>query len=76
VISGDVNEVKKGRVKNRSTWAQYGKRGSSAKMVFGEHNNQRAGGKDEGALTENRPDLWGDAEGDFWWMRTIMSERI
>ncbi|KFY60471.1 hypothetical protein V496_05322 [Pseudogymnoascus sp. VKM F-4515 (FW-2607)] len=76
VISGDVNAVKKGRVKNRSTWAQYGKRGSSAKMVFGEHNNQRAGGKNEGALTENRPDLWGDSEGDFWWARTMLTERI
>jgi carboxylesterase type B len=76
VISGDVNEVKKGKCKNRSTWARYGKRGSSAKMVFGEHNNQRAGGESEGALTENRPDLWGDAEGDFWWARTELSESI
>jgi acetylcholinesterase len=76
VLSGDVNQVKKGKVKNRSTWARYGKRGSSAKMVFGEHNNQRAGGENEGALTENRPDLWGDAEGDWWWARTELSERI
>lgn len=74
VLSGNVNDVKKGRAKNRSTWAQYGKRGSSAKMVFGEKNDQRAGGSTKGYLTENRPDLWGDKEGDWWWVRAGLTE--
>ena len=74
ILCGNPNDIRKEPAHNRTPWPQYGKRGSSAKMVFGEHNDQIAGGTTEGGLTEVRADLRFDPEGDFWWSKVIKSE--
>ena len=74
VLCGDPNIIRKAPADNRTPWPAYGKRGSSAKMVFGEHNDQIAGGTTQGGLTEVRADLKFDKEGDFWWSRVMKSE--
>ena len=74
VLCGDPNNIRKAPADNRTPWPAYGKRGSSAKMVFGEHNDQLAGGTTQGGLTEVRADLRFDTEGDFWWSKVMKSE--
>lgn len=75
VLSGDPCGVRLGRTNNRTPWVRYGKRGSSAVMNFGLHNDILAGGTTRGDLTLPKADLWGAEEARFWWRVAPLSER-
>lgn len=74
ILCGNPNDVRKAPAENRTPWPSYGKKGSSAKMVFGKNNDQIAGGTTEGGLTHVEADLRFDHEGDFWWSMVMKSE--
>jgi acetylcholinesterase len=75
VISGNPNDVRKGPAANRMVWGQYGKRGSSAKIVFGEGSEEIAHkGPLVGSVERMKADLWEAEESKFWWARVGLVE--
>ncbi|OOF90941.1 hypothetical protein ASPCADRAFT_177925 [Aspergillus carbonarius ITEM 5010] len=75
VVFGDPN-VLGGRWEGRPTWERYraGKRTEEKMMVFGEGNDERAGGKGKGVAAKLVGDEWGRKECEFWWGKSGVSD--
>jgi acetylcholinesterase len=67
VVSGDPNKVKGNW--DRPLWEQWREEDEQT-MVFGEGNDERAGGGHVGVLAQMKRDLWGKKECEFWWGQT------
>ena len=67
ITTGDPNAVK-GRYPNRPEWPRYGYwKGELA--VFGEGNDEIAGGDQKGVVVSVRSDAWPVEESEYWWKR-------
>lgn len=73
VTSGDPNIVK-GKWGERIKWPTY-RPGEEAKMlVFGERNDELAGGHHQGVSVQVKDDEFAEVESRFWWARTELFE--
>lgn len=68
IVSGDPNEGA-ARWGERPQWTPY-REDKPAKMLFGEGNDERAGGKGVGVVAQMVDDSWMEKEKEFWWSRT------
>ncbi|KAL2071532.1 hypothetical protein VTL71DRAFT_12767 [Oculimacula yallundae] len=83
VTKGDPNVVE-GRYPGRRKWPRYGraggeggkgrKGGEGRLLVFGEGNDELAGGKKTGVVVQLKDDGFAAEESDFWWNRTELFE--
>jgi triacylglycerol lipase len=75
IVTGDPNAVG-GQYENRTAWKPYdGSLASGRKiMVFGEGNNERAGGSGTGVAAQLMEDEWSRRECDFWWTKAGISD--
>jgi acetylcholinesterase len=73
VTSGDPNKIP-GKYPERPRWGKYEPRGKL--MMFGEGNDERAGGSQLGTVSELKDDNWAIKECDFWWSKALISERV
>ncbi|PYI00379.1 extracellular lipase [Aspergillus sclerotiicarbonarius CBS 121057] len=75
VVFGDPNALG-GRWEGRPTWEKYqaGKEDREKVMVFGEGNDERAGGEGKGIAAQLVGDEWGRRECDFWWGKSGVSD--
>lgn len=72
VVHGDPN-VLGGRYEEREVWKRYSGEGGEV-MVFGEGNDERAGGDRVGVAARLKRDEWGVRECEFWSGRSGISE--
>jgi acetylcholinesterase len=74
ITTGDPNKIK-GRFPNRPIWPLYepGK-GMGKKVVFGEGNDEIAGGGNAGVAVQVSDDRFGAEECTYWWDRTELFE--
>ncbi|GFF36787.1 lipase 1 [Aspergillus udagawae] len=75
IVTGDPNTVG-GRYRNRIVWKPYDVSVTSGRkiMVFGEGNDERAGGSGTGVAAQLVEDEWSRKECDFWWTKTGISD--
>ena len=73
IVTGDPNKVKGSKFKDRPEWPAY-EIGSGRLVVFGEDNDERAGGKNKGTAVKVDKDTWMAKECEYWWARTEKSE--
>ncbi|KAI6831523.1 alpha/beta-hydrolase [Hortaea werneckii] len=74
ITSGNPNRLGDGAGKGLPVWKAFnGKDEAGRTMVFGDGNNERAGGKDAGIVAQLIKDPWAVQETDFWWQ---MGERF
>ncbi|KAF6832617.1 carboxylesterase [Colletotrichum plurivorum] len=76
IVHGDPNKIK-GRFDKRPEWLPFaGKDGNDAgkTMVFGEGNDERAGGSRLGTSAQFTDYKWAEKECRFWWKQTENSE--
>jgi triacylglycerol lipase len=72
ITTGDPNTVD-GKYANRPHWETYEKSAPKL-MLFGDGNDERAGGDRLGIAAELRNDTWSSKECQFWSERTILCE--
>lgn len=68
VLSGDPNKVK-GRW-DRPVWKAWSEGAREKTMVFGQGNDERAGGGNLGTVAQLVEDTWASKECEFWWKQT------
>jgi acetylcholinesterase len=68
ITTGDPNAVE-GRFKDRPKWPVYQPDGGKL-IVFGEGNDEIAGGGNEGTAVKVDDDSWAVEECEYWWERT------
>jgi carboxylesterase type B len=68
ITTGDPNAVN-GRFKNRPKWPVYTPEGGKL-IVFGENNDEIAGGVHAGTAVKIDDDTWAVGESKYWWDRT------
>lgn len=75
IVSGNPNGVS-GRYPSRPEWKRYDATSSLGKriMVFGEGNDERAGGEGVGIPAQLVSDEWSRKECDFWWTKAGISD--
>lgn len=81
IVTGDPNTVQ-GRYPDRMKWPKYSlgekERGSGRLdgrlLMFGEGNDEIAGGENEGVVVQVKDDGWVEKECDFWWKRVALFE--
>lgn len=75
IVRGDPNAFQ-GRYAHRPIWEAYDASRDSGKriMIFGEENDERAGGNGRGTLAQIADDEWSRRECEFWWTKSGMSE--
>ncbi|KAI9045882.1 concanavalin A-like lectin/glucanase [Aspergillus affinis] len=74
IVAGDPNSVP-GRYPDRPRWERYvGEEGEWRVMVFGEGNDERAGGTGVGAAAKVVDDAWSRRECEFWWTKAGISD--
>ncbi|GIC93194.1 putative extracellular lipase [Aspergillus udagawae] len=75
IVTGNPNAVG-GRYGNRTVWKPYDASVTSGRkiMVFGEGNDERAGGSGTGVAAQLVEDEWSRKECDFWWTKTGVSD--
>ncbi|CZS99464.1 related to cholinesterase [Rhynchosporium agropyri] len=83
ITSGDPNAVP-GRYKERRKWPRYeraggedgkGRKGGDGRLlVFGEGNDEVAGGREKGVVVQLKDDGFAAEESEFWWNRTELFE--
>ncbi|TKA26487.1 hypothetical protein B0A50_05324 [Salinomyces thailandicus] len=68
-VSGDPNKIPAASEKKREEWKAFDDQdGNGGKtMVFGEGNDERAGGQSAGIATQCVLDTWAQEETKFWW---------
>ncbi|THU87869.1 extracellular lipase [Dendrothele bispora CBS 962.96] len=72
ITMGDPNALR-GRADGREVWAKYDVSDPKV-MVFGEENDERAGGDSLGTIAKMEVDDWSKEECDFWWAKVGLSE--
>ncbi|KAJ7127069.1 carboxylesterase [Mycena epipterygia] len=72
ITTGNPNSIR-GRAAGRAEWARYDTKDPRV-MVFGEGNDERAGGNGVGTAAKMQGDEWSRKECDFWWTKTRLSE--
>ncbi|PGH27711.1 hypothetical protein AJ80_00498 [Polytolypa hystricis UAMH7299] len=74
ITTGDPNAVK-GRFPDRPTWSAFdNSNGKNKVMLFGEGNDERAGGGGVGVPAQLAEDVWPAKECEFWSKRSILTE--
>ncbi|KAI6908841.1 hypothetical protein D0869_07949 [Hortaea werneckii] len=74
VTSGNPNRLGDSAGKDLPVWKAFNEKDEAGRtMVFGDGNNERAGGKDAGIVAQLIKDPWAVQETDFWWQ---MGERF
>ncbi|KAK2740531.1 hypothetical protein FQN55_008874 [Onygenales sp. PD_40] len=77
ITTGDPNGVRSGRFGERPVWKAFGggrwKRNRTL-MLFGEGNDERAGGEGTGVPAQMVLDDWSERECEFWSKRSILTE--
>ncbi|KAI6818497.1 alpha/beta-hydrolase [Hortaea werneckii] len=74
ITSGNPNGLGDSTGKDLPAWKAFNEKDEAGKtMVFGDSNNERAGGKDAGIVAQLIKDPWAVQETDFWWQ---MGERF
>ncbi|KAH1371363.1 hypothetical protein KXX35_006200 [Aspergillus fumigatus] len=75
IVAGDPNAVG-GKYNNRPVWEPYNASLTSGRriMVFGEGNDERAGGSGTGVAAQYVEDRWSRRECDFWWTKAGISD--
>ncbi|KAF9895188.1 hypothetical protein FE257_000090 [Aspergillus nanangensis] len=75
IATGDPNAVA-GRYAQRPAWERYDATAEEGKrvMVFGEGNDERAGGGRTGVTAQMQRDEWSWRECDFWWTKAGVSD--
>ncbi|TDZ24618.1 Lipase 1 [Colletotrichum orbiculare MAFF 240422] len=72
IVHGDPNKIK-GKFEKRPQWLAFaGEKGKEAgkTMIFGEGNDERAGGSSLGTAAQFVDYKWAEKECDFWWKQT------
>jgi len=69
IVAGNPNTVRGSSFKDRPVWPVYEK-GAGKLVVFGEGNDERAGGKNKGTAVKVEADTWMEDECAYWWART------
>ncbi|KAI7484608.1 alpha/beta-hydrolase [Hortaea werneckii] len=70
ITSGFPNGLDDGTGKDLPAWKAFNEKDEAGRtMVFGDGNNERAGGKDAGIVAQLIEDPWAVQETDFWWQR-------
>ncbi|KAF5347154.1 hypothetical protein D9758_011094 [Tetrapyrgos nigripes] len=72
ITLGDPNALK-GRAADRPQWVRYDTSDPKV-MVFGEGNDERAGGNGTGISVQMEADNWSRTECNFWWNKVVLSE--
>ncbi|KAJ7707792.1 carboxylesterase family protein [Mycena rosella] len=72
ITTGNPNSIR-GRAADRAEWVKYNTKDPRV-LVFGEGNDERAGGNDVGVAATMKRDEWSSKECDFWWNKTVLSE--
>ncbi|KAG2421343.1 hypothetical protein HFD88_005317 [Aspergillus terreus] len=75
IVAGDPNAVR-GRYPHRPLWEKYDASVKAGRriMVFGEGNDERAGGGHVGVPAQMVEDEWSRRECDFWWTKAGISD--
>ncbi|KAH8429039.1 putative extracellular lipase [Aspergillus melleus] len=74
IVTGDPNAIS-GRFPDRPRWERYvGEQGKGRVMVFGEGNDERAGGTGRGVAAKVVDDEWSRRECEFWWTKAGVSD--
>ncbi|KOC18748.1 extracellular lipase [Aspergillus flavus AF70] len=73
IVSGDPNAVP-GAYADRPSWETYDTSSSGRIMVFGEGNDERAGGNGVGIAAQVVDDDWSRKECNFWWTKSGISD--
>ena len=75
IVTGDPNAFH-GRYAHRPTWETYHASRKSAQkvMLFGQGNDERAGGNGRGVAAQMAKDEWSRRECDFWWTKAGISD--
>ncbi|KAE8395541.1 alpha/beta-hydrolase [Aspergillus alliaceus] len=73
IVSGDPNAVS-GMYGDRPVWERYDASSSGRIMVFGEGNDERAGGSGVGTAAQVVDDEWSREECNFWWTKSGISD--
>lgn len=74
ITTGDPNKIK-GRFPNRPTWPVYiPEKGKGKLVVFGEGNDEIAGGENEGIAVQVADETFAVVECEYWWDRTELFE--
>lgn len=71
IVRGDPNAIGGGYA-HRPVWEAYDASKKSGKriMIFGEENDERAGGEGKGVAATMTEDEWSRRECDFWWTKS------
>ena len=69
IVTGDPNAVKGSKFKDRPEWPVY-ERQAAKMVIFGNGNDERAGGKNKGTAVKVVDDTWMEEECAYWWART------
>ena len=69
IVTGNPNTVKGSKYKSRPEWPVYDV-GNKKLVVFGEGNDERAGGDSKGTAVKVEDDTWMEEECTYWWART------
>ncbi|KAJ7475779.1 Alpha/Beta hydrolase protein [Mycena latifolia] len=72
ITTGNPNSIA-GRAAGRAKWVRYDNKDPQV-LVFGEGNDERAGGDGVGVAATMKKDEWSRKECEFWWSKTILSE--
>jgi triacylglycerol lipase len=70
IATGNPNSIR-GRAGWRAEWVRYNTKDPQV-MIFGEGNDERAGGDGVGVATKMDKDEWSGKECDFWWKLSEM----
>jgi triacylglycerol lipase len=70
ITTGNPNSIR-GRAGWRAEWVRYNTKDPQV-MIFGEGNDERAGGDGVGVATKMDKDEWSGKECDFWWKLSEM----
>ncbi|KAK6811633.1 hypothetical protein RU639_012543 [Aspergillus parasiticus] len=73
ILSGDPNAIP-GAYAGRPSWETYDASSSGRIMVFGEGNDERAGGSGVGIVAQVVDDEWSRKECNFWWTKSGISD--
>ncbi|OJJ34514.1 hypothetical protein ASPWEDRAFT_136662 [Aspergillus wentii DTO 134E9] len=73
IVTGDPNKFA-GMYADRPQWNAYGAERKEKIMLFGEGNDERAGGDGKGVIAQMKEDEWSRKECDFWWTKAGISD--
>lgn len=74
ITTGDPNKIE-GRYADRPKWKAFDSKSPKPVMVMGKGNDERAGGQNVGVSAEHGDLKWCRKECEFWWKRTLLSEK-